>query len=164
MNDMLHHPPFWTIVRRLAEEKIDYIIIGGVAAILHGVLRATFDLDIVLDFSPMNVEKFVKILKEFNLSPLVPIDPSELMDQKKRKEWIEKKDAKVINFRDPEDNYALDVALIYNYQKIEKMEIEIKGVKVPVVTKQMLIDLKKKAGRDTDVRDVKNLEEVVSIL
>ncbi len=84
------------------------------------MLRATFDLDIVLDFSPMNVEKFVKVLKEFHLSPLVPIAPSELIDKKKRKEWIEKKDAKVINFRDPEDNYALDVALIYDYQKIEK--------------------------------------------
>lgn len=153
-------PPFFAIIRRLSEEKIKYTVIGGVAAIIYGVPRATFDLDIVLQFSPSNIKRFNRILKEFNLSPLVPINPLELSDKKKRNEWIRKKNAKVINFRDPKNSFNLDVVLIYDYNKLKKIEIEIEGVKFEVIDKNELIRLKSKAGRDIDIRDVKNLKEL----
>jgi len=157
---MEYLPPFFAILRRFSEEEIKYIIIGGVAAILHGVPRATFDLDIVLDFSEENVKKFVKILKDFNLLPTVPIDPRDLSDEKKRQEWKVKKNAKVINFRDPDDNYRLDVAIIYDFKKIKKINLKIEEIKIPVVDKQTLIKLKTDAGRDIDLRDIKNLKEL----
>lgn len=153
-------PPFFAIIRRLSEEKIKYTVIGGVAAVIHGVPRATFDLDIVLPFSPSNIKKFNKILKEFNLFPLVPINPLELSDKKKRNEWIKKKNAKVINFRDPKNIFNLDVVLIYDYNKLKKIAIEIEEVKFEVIEKNELIRLKSKAGRDIDIRDVKNLKEL----
>lgn len=153
-------PPFFAIIRRLSEEKIKYAVVGGVAVIIHGVPRATFDLDIVIEFSPPNIKKFNKILKEFNLFPFVPINPLELSDKKKRNEWVRKKNAKVINFRDPKNFYNLDVALIYDYKKLKKIKIEIEGVKFEVIEKDELIRLKSKAGRDIDVRDVKNLKEL----
>jgi hypothetical protein len=33
------------IFRTLAEKKIDYVVVGGVALVLHGVVRLTGDLD-----------------------------------------------------------------------------------------------------------------------
>ncbi len=33
-----------------------YVVIGGIAAILHGVPRATFDLDILIEATPDNAE------------------------------------------------------------------------------------------------------------
>ena len=39
---------------------------GGVAAILHGSARVTFDLDLVYDRSPANLEKIVRALGPFN--------------------------------------------------------------------------------------------------
>lgn len=153
-------PPFFAIIRRLSEAKIKYAVVGGVAAIIHGVPRATFDLDIVLQFSPSNVKKFNKILKEFHLSPLVPINPLELSDKKKRSEWIRKKNAGVINFRDQKNAFNLDVVLIYDYDKLKKVKIEIEGVKFEVIDKDELIRIKSRAGRDIDIRDVKNLKEL----
>lgn len=36
--------------------NVRYVIIGGIAAILHGVPRATFDLDILIDPTPENTD------------------------------------------------------------------------------------------------------------
>ncbi len=153
-------PPFFAIIRRLSEEKVKYIVIGGVAAIIHGVPRATFDLDIVIDFSRQNVKKFNKILDEFNLLPLVPILPIDLADEKKRREWVRRKNAKVINFRDPKNIYSVDVVLIYDYKKLKKTEIVVEEVRFNVIDKDTLIELKRKAGRDIDIRDIRNLKEL----
>lgn len=105
-------PPFFAIIRRLSEEKVKFAVVGGVAAVIHGVPRVTFDLNVVINFSKVNVRRFNKVLKEFNLTPMVPINPLELANPRKRTEWIKKKNAKVINFKDPKGIYALDVLLI----------------------------------------------------
>jgi len=160
MNPTALLPPFFAVMRRLSKAKIKYIVIGGVAAILHGVPRATFDLDIIIDFSSRNVKKFIKVLEEFKLVPLVPIDPNDLSDKQKRQMWIKKKNAKVINFRDLDDNYRVDVVLIYDFKKIASIELKIEEMKIPVVDKKTLIRLKRAAGRDIDLRDIKNLKEL----
>ena len=36
------------------KQKVKYLVIGGIAAVLHGVPRATFDLDILIEASPEN--------------------------------------------------------------------------------------------------------------
>lgn len=151
-------PPFFAIIRRLSEEKVKFAVVGGVAAVIHGVPRATFDLDVVINFSKVNVKRFNKVLKEFNLTPMVPINPLELANPRKRTEWIKKKNAKVINFKDPKGIYALDVLLIYKYSRIRKIKIEIDEIKFHVVDKNTLVKMKKEANRDVDIRDIKNLE------
>lgn len=70
------------------------------------------------------------------------------------------KNAKVIDFKDANGNYALDVLLIYDYKKLKKIEIEIEEIKSKVVDKETLIKLKKNAGRDVEIRDIKTLKEL----
>jgi predicted nucleotidyltransferase len=41
------------ILRRLVERGVDFVVIGGIAAVLHGSARNTFDLDIC--FAPDDV-------------------------------------------------------------------------------------------------------------
>ena len=40
----------------LQRHKVRYVMIGGIAAVLHGVPRATFDLDILIDANPNNAQ------------------------------------------------------------------------------------------------------------
>ncbi len=156
----LEYPPFFTILRRFYETEVKYIVIGGVAAVLHGVLRATFDLDVVIDFSADNVAKLIKVLNEFNLKPIVPIEPADLSDPHKRMEWREKKNCRVINFSDPDGIYRLDIALIYDYADFQPMKLIIDEIPVYVVDKNTLIEMKKQAGRDIDLRDIQYLNEL----
>jgi hypothetical protein len=51
------------IVPALVRAKIDFILIGGQAAILLGSARVTFDTDIVYDRSKANLERIAKFLK-----------------------------------------------------------------------------------------------------
>jgi predicted nucleotidyltransferase len=45
---MIDRPPLQAdeILRRLVERGVDFVVIGGIAAVLHGSARNTFDLDI----------------------------------------------------------------------------------------------------------------------
>lgn len=45
---MTERPPLSAdeILRRLVERGVDFVVIGGIAAVLHGSARNTFDLDI----------------------------------------------------------------------------------------------------------------------
>ncbi len=156
----IEYPPFFALLRRFYENGVKYFVIGGVAAVLHGVLRATFDLDVVIDFSEDNVKKLIAVIDEFNLKPMVPISPIEMTDANKRQKWIEEKNARVLNFSDSDGIYRLDIALIYNYSDIKPIEITIDEIPIYVVDKNTLIEMKKNAGRDVDLRDIQYLQEL----
>jgi hypothetical protein len=39
--------------------EVRYVVIGGIAAVLHGVPRSTFDLDILIDATPENADRLL---------------------------------------------------------------------------------------------------------
>jgi len=45
------------VIPPLVEAKVDFILIGGMAAILHGSARVTFDVDVVYSRTPENIER-----------------------------------------------------------------------------------------------------------
>ena len=50
---------FEGLLRRLVEGNVEFILVGGVAAVVHGSARATFDLDVVYGRSPENLRRLV---------------------------------------------------------------------------------------------------------
>jgi hypothetical protein len=57
---------FLRLLEVLIRHGVDFIIVGGVAASLEGAPVLTFDLDIVHDTSPDNVERLLKVLQEIH--------------------------------------------------------------------------------------------------
>lgn len=55
-------PDFVAILQALAEHHVDFIVVGGVGAVLQGAPIATFDLDIVHSTEPANVERLLVAL------------------------------------------------------------------------------------------------------
>jgi hypothetical protein len=47
--------------------NVRYVIIGGIAAILYGVPRATFDLDILIEATPENAQRLLAALLDAGL-------------------------------------------------------------------------------------------------
>lgn len=58
---------FAALLKLLAESKIEFIVIGGVAASTHGSARSTNDLDVVYARNPGNVARLAA-----GLAPLSP--------------------------------------------------------------------------------------------
>ncbi|MFB3777888.1 MAG: hypothetical protein ACE141_09755 [Bryobacteraceae bacterium] len=52
------------ILRTLDRHGVEYIVVGGVCAVLHGAPIATFDLDVVHSRSPENVARLMRALRE----------------------------------------------------------------------------------------------------
>jgi len=59
-------PDFLEILKILTEHGVDYIVVGGVCAVLHGAPVATFDLDLVHSRSPENLERLILALKDLD--------------------------------------------------------------------------------------------------
>ena len=57
---------FLAVIQALNEHEVDFIIVGGVAAVLEGAPISTFDLDIVHSRNPGNVERLLKALSELD--------------------------------------------------------------------------------------------------
>ncbi|MBI4374193.1 MAG: hypothetical protein HY542_04875 [Deltaproteobacteria bacterium] len=55
-----------TILQRLLENNIDFVLVGGLAATLYGASTVTYDIDICFDFSGQNVQKMLDALKGLN--------------------------------------------------------------------------------------------------
>jgi hypothetical protein len=50
------------MLRQLTAERVRFVVIGGVAAQLHGSARVTQDLDILYDPAPDNLERLARLL------------------------------------------------------------------------------------------------------
>jgi len=55
---------FESLLAALGRHQVDYIVVGGAAAIAHGSARLTQDLDIVYSRTPENLQRLVKALAE----------------------------------------------------------------------------------------------------
>ena len=54
---------FHAILKTLVENEVEFILVGGLAAVLHGAPVTTHDVDIVYSRSPENVSRLLKALR-----------------------------------------------------------------------------------------------------
>ncbi len=62
----VHSLDLLAILRTLVEHEVDFIIVGGVSAVLHGVPITTFDLDLVHSRSPDNIGRLLSALQDID--------------------------------------------------------------------------------------------------
>ena len=55
------------VFESLNDHEVRYLVIGGIAAVLHGVPRATFDLDVLIDATPENARRLLEALARAGL-------------------------------------------------------------------------------------------------
>ncbi len=57
-------PSFREILEVLNQHQVEYIVVGGVAAVIHGAPTTTFDLDALVRVTEANAERLVRALSE----------------------------------------------------------------------------------------------------
>ncbi len=159
---------FELLFRAFNKARVKYLVVGGVAVNLHGYLRFTGDLDILLLLEEKNLQKFENIMKEVGYSERLPVSIMELKDQQHVKSWLREKNLKAFSFNPPKNN-PLQIDIIIeeslNFKKIVQNKVikKIDNVSIPVVSINDLIKMKKKASREQDVIDLKALIQLKSI-
>ncbi len=156
------------VFRALQKEKIEYVIVGGLAVALHGVVRLTADLDVAIALDEKNILKFVSLLTKLKFKPKVPVKPEDFADPQKRKNWIQKKHMKVFSFYHHQDTFKMIDVFVKEYIPFKKLYNDRKtiiienGLKIPICSVKHLVQLKEKAGRPQDLADIAALKRLRS--
>ena len=156
------------IFKAFNNAKIEYLIVGGVAVNLYGYNRFTGDIDILLALDKKNLEKMDKLMKKLGYTPRLPVQIHELRDTKKLKKWIREKGLKAytfINNRQPQldIDILVEESLTFEKHYKKRTKIEVWDIKLPVISLENLISMKKKTNRPKDMEDVKALLELKNL-
>lgn len=92
---------FEPIFDALNRHDVRYVVVGGVAVVLHGPPRLTADLDLAVDLSPGEGGKAIDALVGLGLRPRAPVDPSGFDDPGTRARWAAERGMRVFSMWDP---------------------------------------------------------------
>jgi len=156
-------PLFEPVFSALNGAGARYVVVGGLAVVLHGHPRLTADVDIVLDLEPVSAKKAMEALKAIGLKARAPVDPAAFADPRQRESWIADKGMTVFNLFSPANPLlSLDLfvrAPIPFEQLWSRSEtIDLGGVRIQVAAIDDLIAMKRAVARPQDLADVEALE------
>ncbi len=148
------------ICTALREAGIRYAVVGGHAVALHGAVRGTVDIDIVLAWSRKAIAGAEKALNEIGLVSRLPLSADDIFDF--RDEYVENRNLVAWNFYDPADlSVQVDIVITYDLKGRKTRRIELPGGPVPILAIRDLIEMKRESGRPQDIEDVAALEKLL---
>ena len=96
-----------------------------------------------------------------------PVNPMDIADKRIRQDWIKNKHMKAFNFYRnngiQEVDIIIDSPVSYKDAKKDAIILEVDGIKLPVISIDHLIKMKKKAGREVDKFDISELKVIKHI-
>jgi nucleotidyltransferase AbiEii toxin of type IV toxin-antitoxin system len=141
------------VLKAFEREKVDYILVGGVAVILYGMQRLTRDVDIFIKMVPQNIKRLRKALHSLFEDPAIEeITINELREYP------------VIRYVTP-DGFYIDILSRLGeaayYGDLEYKVIELHDTRIRIATAKTLYRLKKDTVRPEDKMDAMFLENII---
>lgn len=154
------------VFRALGEAGVRYVVVGGLATVLHGYARLTADIDLIVDLEPIEAEKAMRTLVNLGLRPRAPVQAVEFADPQKRRDWIENKGMQVFSLWSPhEPLLEVDVfvshPLPFDQLWQRSQPVMVNQVSIRIASIPDLIALKRLAGRPEDLQDIEALEAIL---
>jgi predicted nucleotidyltransferase len=158
-----------SILRTLSEARVRYVVVGGVAVVLHGHLRLTADLDLVVALDRANVISALEALEGLGYRPHIPVAATEFADPDTRATWIHEKSMKVFSLWSPRFpgtgvDLFIDEPIPFRELESGARDAELQGVRAPIASIEHLIAMKEKAGRTRDLEDIAALRDIALLL
>ena len=158
---------FMGLFALLAAQGVRFVVVGGLASILHGVDRTTADIDVVVDLAADSVRAALETLVREGYRPMAPVDPLNLADPAIRARWQQEHGMQVFSLWDsrnsrPTVDILLEPAIAFEELWQEAVDMTFRGVSVKVVKIDHLIRLKEFAGRAQDLADIARLRQIQS--
>ncbi len=153
------------ILAALNAAGVRYLVVGGVAVVLHGHLRTTMDLDLVIELESANVRRALEALADLGLQPIVPVPMAAFADPATRESWIRDRNMVVFSLWHP-SRPTLKIDLFVSepfdfgvaYERAAR--VDLGRAEATVVALEDLIALKREAGRPQDLADIESLAQV----
>lgn len=144
------------LFRVLAEHGVDYLVIGGVAAQVHGRRRTTKDLDVIPSPEPENFDRLGAALVALDAHPieLGPSAPTPTAEQLSMAPIVPP-----LITRHGELHILNEVpgATGFAEMRARALRTDLDGIAVQIVSINDLIRMKQSTGRPSDIEDIEAL-------
>jgi hypothetical protein len=150
------------LLRALVDGQVNFVVIGGVAAVLHGSARNTFDLDICFASDPSNLEALGATLVGLEARLRGVPDPVPFVPDAAALKRVD-----VLTLTTTAGD--LDVLRVptgaprYDVLRAHADRYDVGGFEVRVASVEDLIAMKSAAGRPKDLGDVEELEAILRL-
>lgn len=145
--------------------RVDYVLIGGLAISLHGIERATMDIDVTVAMTPDNLSSLVEMARELGMTPVLPVPLDTLSDLGQLAQWHRERNLEAFALRAPGlSGVTLDVLLYppvdYAHMRSRAVTFQAGNVPITVASIDDLIVLKQAVGRPIDLADIEHLKRL----
>jgi hypothetical protein len=136
----------------LVRARVEFLVVGGIAVGLSGIVRATDDLDLLVERSTDNIERLLAVLRTVGEGHARELTPADFTDEEGAIRVIE-------DF--PIDLFVRMSGLTYADLLGARRVADMHGHDVPHLGPEGLIRLKERSLRDRDREDVARLRVLV---
>lgn len=157
------------VLSRLQDAGVRFLVVGAVAMNLHGVPRMTADLDLLVELSEPNLTALVEALEALGYKPRLPVPASSLLDPALRREWVERSNLKAFTFVHSlrplqEVDLLIESPVPFEEADSHKKVLTAGRLRIPVVSLDHLITMKRAGGRAQDAMDVEAMKKLKRVL
>lgn len=142
--------------------QVPYVVVGGLAMLLHGIDRVTGDIDLVIDLAPGPSTDLVTTLINAGYRSFAPVDPALLANESIREQWRLVQGMEVFSLWDATNRRpTVDVLLACPIPFTELLKdsviVTLGAAQIRVASIAHLMDMKQQTGRPRDLEDVERL-------
>lgn len=145
--------PFEELLVDLARAEVHYVTVGGLACALNGFVRATEDVDILVERSPENLRRLLEVLSRFGEGYARELSTEEFVDEEGAIRVVE--------------DFAVDIFTRMAGHTYEALAEHVRThrvgeVLIPYLDAEGLILLKGNSLREKDRIDVLALRQILA--
>lgn len=144
-------PDFKDLLQIFAEEKVEYLVVGGYAVMHHGQPRSTKDLDIWLKPSPENRDRVLRAFHRFGIPLMGGVEPDDFASE--GLQYAVGVPPNMIDFLTSVPGLNFDNAW-------DRRVLVTSEIPILFVGKEDLIRSKEVAGRAQDLADLEELRKI----
>lgn len=150
------------ILRALVAAGVDFVVIGGIAAVLHGSARITQDLDVCFSTTPANLDALGNALTKLDAQLRGAADDVPFIPDARTLRQVE-----TLTLRTKAGDFDLLArpagAPGFNTLRNRADRYDVGGSTVPVARIEDLVAMKRAAGRPKDLADIAELETILRL-
>lgn len=138
---------------------------GGLAVQLHGFMRATLDIDLVLAMDDANLDRFIGVARKYGLQPNIPVPLDALRNTEQLDSWHREKGMLAFSLREPQAGGKVVDILVRPRVPFERLlekavAGDLFGRQVMIASIDDLLEMKRVANRPKDRIDIEALERI----
>lgn len=153
MRNEVFYQDFLEFIQALNNQKVEYLLVGGYAVILHGYTRTTGDMDIWVRLSRENYGRLVKAFREFGM-PVFDMTEENFLDTSRFDVFTFGTSPISIDIMTKVKGLSFEEV----FPKATSVKLD-EGLSVNLIGLESLLKAKRASGRAKDFDDIRHLNK-----